>query len=391
MKLYCFNPEHDLAIANNNENFQAPESATLLSSDLAQLPAWYADVDSLILCEQSFLPYTTPVGLKVATVPPYSEDVPSLCTVEPWGWDAAVRKQLITLGVSPIVLPTLDQIETYRNIAHRRTSAAAMQYIIDQTDNVDLFPTPAVELTSAVALHRFAAQHNEIVLKSPWSGSGKGVFWSRGELTQSLSGWCNRILEKQGSVMGEVAMDRIQDFAMEYRTRAGKTYFAGYSLFVTEGSGIYRGNRMMSNEMIEHELSRWVSVDILHWIQHTMFDFIDQNIAPQYEGYVGVDMFIYRSGGNICINPAVEINLRMTMGMVARIIFDRYVDNKSTGWFTIDHEPPGQLYRAHQSHLENEPMQLAEGKLSHGYLSLCPVLPTTVYRACIVLDNTHCH
>lgn len=385
MKLYCFNPEHDLAVANGNENFQAPESALLLASDLAHLPAWYADDDSLVLAEQLFAPEVVPAGMNVASVAPYTEQVPSLCTVEPWGWDAAVRKYLVASGVSPISLPAVDVLDMYRCLSHRRTAAKAMQYIRERAADLSVLPTPAEELVTPYEVRAFAAAHPEIVLKSPWSGSGKGVFWSKGPLTQSLSGWCARVLEKQGCVMGEVAMERIQDFAMEYRVRSGKTTFAGYSLFITEGGGIYRGNRMMSNGMIEEHLSQWVAVDYLRWIQHTMLEFVDNYIAPHYDGYVGVDMFVYRHAGTVCVNPAVELNLRMTMGMATRIIYDRYAAPGSTGWFYIDHEPPGQLLQDHRSRLEREPMTLADGKLAHGYLSLCPILPNTVYRASIVL------
>lgn len=388
MKLYCFNPEHDLAIANNNENFQAPESAMLLSSDLALLPAWYADNNSQILSEQPFVPYLAPAGLKVETVAPYSDLVPSHCTVEPWGWDAAIRKYIIGVGVHPSSLPDRVRIERYRCLSHRRTASKAMEYIIASATDSSLLPTPAVELTTMNEVRRFAAGHAEIVLKSPWSGSGKGVFWSKGPLTQSLAGWCQRVIDKQGCVMGEAAMDRIQDFAMEYRCRNGATQFAGYSLFFTEGSGIYRGNRLMSNDRIAAELQRWLPADTLQTVQIRTGDFISQYIAPYYDGYVGVDMFIYRNGHDICINPAVEVNLRMTMGMVARIISDRYVAPGSTGWFSIDHEPPGQLLTDHNVKMHNNPMTLnADGLLSSGYLSLCPILPSTVYRACVILSS----
>lgn len=72
MKLYCFNPEHDLAIANGNENFQAPESALLLASDLSLLPAWYAEEGSMVMSEQVLDTGVLPVGLEVECVAPYS-------------------------------------------------------------------------------------------------------------------------------------------------------------------------------------------------------------------------------------------------------------------------------------------------------------------------------
>lgn len=42
MKLYLFNPDSDLALASNEENYMAPASARRMIQDLALLPMWYA-------------------------------------------------------------------------------------------------------------------------------------------------------------------------------------------------------------------------------------------------------------------------------------------------------------------------------------------------------------
>jgi hypothetical protein len=261
-------------------------------------------------------------------------------------------------------------------------------------------------------VNAFASKYKEVVFKAPWSGSGKGVFWSSGALTPSLSGWCKRVIEKQGSVMGEIAYDRVQDFAMEFKVGRGDVVFAGYSLFFTEGSGIYRGNYLLSNEDIEEELTRWVSKDYLEWIRVELMNFLREKVAKVYNGFVGVDMFVYKEctlhnaqpmvlgseekstiggveqntqGVEYRINPVVEFNLRMTMGMVARTIYDRCVVKGAKGMFTIDHCPPGELLRDHYSKTEENPMEIENGRFKKRYFSLCPVVENTVYRASVVL------
>ena len=42
MKLYVFNPDTDMALANNEENYIAPASARRMAQDLAIIPIWYA-------------------------------------------------------------------------------------------------------------------------------------------------------------------------------------------------------------------------------------------------------------------------------------------------------------------------------------------------------------
>ena len=392
-RLYYFNPEHDLALANGNAHFQAPESATSFADDLSLLPCWFAEeVASEVLSDQEFGDDLNVLGLDVATIPLFSKDKIEEFKVEPWGWDLAVRKFFLNNGVAEKLLPTPEKIEEYKQLAHRRLTIAAMDYLRNKSIYPDTLPFVAEELKSMSEVNAFAVKYPEVVFKAPWSGSGKGVFWSSGALTPSLSGWCKRVIEKQGSVMGEKAYDRVQDFAMEFKVGRGDVTFAGYSLFFTEGSGIYRGNYLWSNEDIESELTKYVSKDYLDWIRDELANFLRERVAKVYTGFVGVDMFVYsetQDAGseirNYRINPVVEFNLRMTMGMVARVIYDRCVQKGVKGMFTIDHLPPGQLLHDHLNQKEENPLEIENGRFKRGYFSLCPVLENTVYRAAIVL------
>ena len=385
-RLYNFNPEHDLALANGSAHFQAPESATAFADDLSLLPCWFAEeVASEVLSDQEFGDDLNVLGLDVATIPLFSKDKIEEFKVEPWGWDLAVRKFFQNNGVSEKLLPSIEKIEEYKQLSHRRLTVDAMNYLRSHSIYPDSLPQTAVELKTLVEVNAFASKHPEVVFKAPWSGSGKGVFWSSGALTPSLSGWCKRVIEKQGSVMGEIAYNRVQDFAMEFKVGRGDVSFAGYSLFFTEGSGIYRGNYLWSNEDIEAELTKYVSVDYLHWIRDELVLFLRERVAKTYTGFVGVDMFVYEEQGTYRIDPVVEFNLRMTMGMVARTVYDRCVKKGVKGVFTIDHFPPGQLLGDHKIQMEENPIQIEDGRFEKGYFSLCPVTENTVYRAAIVL------
>jgi hypothetical protein len=385
-RLYYFNPEHDLALANGSAHFQAPESATAFADDLSLLPCWFAEeVASEVLSDQEFGDDLNVLGLDVATIPLFSKDKIEEFKVEPWGWDLAVRKFFQNNGVSEKLLPSIEKIEEYKQLSHRRLTVDAMNYLRSHSIYPDSLPQTAVELKTLVEVNAFALKYPEVVFKAPWSGSGKGVFWSSGVLTPSLSGWCKRVIEKQGSVMGEIAYNRVQDFAMEFKVGRGDVSFAGYSLFFTEGSGIYRGNYLWSNEDIEAELKKYVSVDYLHWIRDELVLFLRERVAKTYTGFVGVDMFVYEEQGTYRIDPVVEFNLRMTMGMVARTVYDRCVKKGVKGVFTIDHFPPGQLLGDHKIQMEENPIQIEDGRFEKGYFSLCPVTENTVYRAAIVL------
>ena len=394
-RLYYFNPDHDLALANGSAHFQAPESAAAFADDLSLLPCWFAEeVASEVLSDQEFTEDLNVLGLDVATIPLFSKDKIEEFKVEPWGWDLAVRKFFLNNGVAEKLLSTPEKIDEYKQLAHRRLTIKAMNYLRKKSIYPDSLPFVAEELKSISEVNAFAAKYPEVVFKAPWSGCGKGVFWSSGILTPSLSGWCKRVIEKQGSVMGEKAYNRVQDFAMEFKVGRGDVTFAGYSLFFTEGSGIYRGNYLMSNEDIEVELTKWVSLDYLNWIRDELIGFLREKVAKIYTGFVGVDMFVYSDvrdagcetqEGGYKINPVVEFNLRMTMGMVARTIYDRCVQKGVKGMFMIDHLPPGELLHDHIVQTEENPVEIEGGRFKKGYFSLCPVTENTVYRASIML------
>ena len=108
-------------------------------------------------------------------------------------------------------------------------------------------------------------------------------------------------------------------------------------------------------------------------------------MAKTYAGFVGVDMFVYKEEDGYRIDPVVEFNMRMTMGMVARVIYERCVQKGVKGVFTIDHLPPGQLLRDHLHQKEENPIEIENGRFVKGYFSLCPVTEHTVYRAAIML------
>lgn len=384
-KVYYFNPNHDLATANGSENFKAPESAVSLADDLSLLPCWYAEAGSTIISDVKFSDAINPLSLNVNTVPTFVSHKLEATQIVPWGWDAAVRKFFLQNGLAASSLPSEEMIQKYKNLSHRRLAGEAMNFLRERALFPDSIPSAAAELHTLDDVKLFAKTHNEIVLKAPWSGSGKGIFWSTGDLTASIAGWCRRVIEKQGSIMAEKAYDRVQDFAMEFKVVDNKVEFAGYSLFYTEGGGIYRGNRLMSNDNILKELTRWVDVDYLEWIKMNLLEFLTAEVAPYYSGYIGVDMFVLRDNEKFYVNPVVEINLRMTMGMVARIIADRYVDSGARGWFMIDHLPPGVMLMDHKKRMLRQPMEIKDAKFTRGYLSLCPINENTVYRATVIL------
>lgn len=110
-------------------------------------------------------------------------------------------------------------------------------------------------------------------------------------------------------------------------------------------------------------------------------------IKGSYEGYLGVDMMICRTqNGGYAIHPCVEINLRMNMGVVARLIYDNYVCDGGQGRYVIEYyAKPGEAWHSHLALQEKHPLYLENGKVKSGYLSLTPVENNTSYQAYILI------
>lgn len=90
--------------------------------------------------------------------------------------------------------------------------------------------------------------------------------------------------------------------------------------------------------------------------------------------------------GGYAIHPCVEINLRMNMGVVARLIYDNYVCDGVQGRYVIEYyAKPGEAWHSHLALQEKHPLYLENGKVKSGYLSLTPVENNTSYQAYILI------
>jgi len=389
--LYLFNPEHDLALANNDRNFNAPQQAKQLAHDLACLPLWYAPNGSIILTNsqkddwankiQSLFPQIAESEL--TTTPDFSQ----ITSLSPWGWDTAVHKQLIQLGTNANLLPTDALLNTIRQLSHRSIAIKALQFIQTHNSSFTQLPQLGQELTAMDDVEKYALTYSQVIFKAPWSGSGKGLCWSRDTMTDSRRGWCRNVIEKQGSVIGEPIYDKLLDFALEFECRDGQVSFAGYSLFETE-KGTYRSNFLLSNESVVLKLTECgLSSEQLLSVQQQLQTFIAIEIAPNYSGMLGIDMFTYKENEQVKLHPCVEINLRMTMGCVAHIFYDRFVASDKSGRFYIDHSPiPGALYTDHLQRETNLPLRLNGERIAKGYLSLTNINPSSHYRVRVEIE-----
>jgi len=321
--VYLFNPEHDLALAHGAHNYTAPPFARRLRYDLRLLPAWLATAGAYIA-----VPDDAPIDedrrwLKdhhLAVTPITISEIADLgpCRIHPWGWDATLRHQLLQAGVSPDYLPTDEQLDWIRRLSHRRMTIAVHQAL------ENTFSPCPVELSTVEDVTAFMHHHPGCYLKMPWSGSGKGIYRvidPQGD--NHVPRWISGALHRQGSLLCEVGLDRVQDFAIECKCCDGHSTLTGYSVFDSDFHSQFGSGRVAPMEEL-HQLLLGVYPAIDQVVEEVL-KAIDTLIAPHYSGPLGIDMMLYRDDkGEIAINPCVEVNLRMTMGMVTAAMGSRH-------------------------------------------------------------------
>ncbi|MBR5688177.1 MAG: hypothetical protein IKX36_09480 [Prevotella sp.] len=324
-QLHIFNPEHDLALAAGRVHFNAPAAAVKLRDALCFLPAFWADngdwvlVDDVCWAEEKAAPFSQWLA-DVRWVTPailsklLKEGAVGNIIPNPWGWDVTVRDELRKMRVPEEVLPDDDCLEKIRQLSGRIHTYGALRVMNTDLTGVigEVLPVNHVEeIKEKLSLWR------KIVMKAPWSSSGRGVMFVDGSLSDSLISWAQHVIDRQGYLMVEKFLDKQQDFAMEfYASENGMTEYVGLSLFDTRNAA-YAGNVIAPEEdkmkTLQHLLPKLLLEDVKTWLCR----YLSSILAGNYVGPLGVDMMVVRGPEGGLLNPCVEINLRRTMGHLA--------------------------------------------------------------------------
>ena len=271
MHLCVFNPEHDLCLAKGRWNYVPPRSAVdFARRDASLMSVLYPDA----VC-------TSVYNFQFSILHSQLDEITA------WGWDAVVKHELLKRGIPAALLPSDDEINTIRELQHRSTV-------------LPLQPD-CHEVHSIEDMESLLKKSEHWVMKTPWSGAGRGLRWVHGTLSAIDRDWLVKTVAAQRCVIAELRREVVADLALEYMDGA----FFGYSYFKT-GSGVYKENVPWKDEQIEAAFPvREARSRIEPWLA--------ANVWPRYHGPLGVDLMV-SPDGTIYVS---EINFRHTMGMIA--------------------------------------------------------------------------
>lgn len=399
MKLYVFNPDTDMALASNQGNYIAPASVRRMAQDLALLPVWYAQPGSAVLAPSAYnadylqkMKQLFPLSVQLVTEPELPDYAES--QVVPWGWNRAFRKRMLKAGIAEHKLLTEMELCECRMLSSRGYAMAlAMTFELPGVfkcicgRHYQIMGEGEEEFQVPDIVENFKDGY---LFKSVWSGSGRGLRWCRRGLTKSTADWCRRELAQYGVLILEPIYKKVGDFAMEfYANGRGKVLFSGYSHFFTDKKGAYRGNMLVSNAEVEQWILQYIPLEAFVGIRGHLQKVLEGIYGRYYSGPIGVDMMICPDQGGYpyAIYPHVEINVRMTMGMVARLFYDNFVASGSKGIFNVDNYPSAETLQAqHEQDMRDYPLVVEDGRIVSGYLSLVPITPQSKYRAYVRIE-----
>ena len=286
MKLHIFNPENDMALASGSPGYTPPANIRTYRRQHWELPRQWAAPDDIVWDGEENLAHLF-------------KDVAVAPEIYPWGWSPALVHELELAGVPRHFMPGREHLEKLRLLSSRCSTVQVQSAL-------GLDAACCRSLADVLAC---LSQWNDVIMKSPWSSSGKGLMQTD---NPNWQGWVARVLRQQGCVVVERLLERKQDFAMEFWMNGGRAEYLGLNVFLTDAHGHFVENVVGTEQEKESCVSSLLTdpqslVGIRQWyLEHL------PQIAPWYEGPVGVDMLVTSDGS---LHPCIEINWRMTMGM----------------------------------------------------------------------------
>lgn len=395
MNIHYFNPGHETAVNNASPYYTPPANIAAMQEELSFLPAWYADQGDKVLVDSKDEVYYSYLTEKFSTLAqPVSQNELKLyrdANVSLWGVSPQAIRYFEELNKElEINLDIPQWSEEYKYLNSRLAARDCLSELINSIPLLSQAVIPQFYTNLDNINRAVNASAYQLLAKAPYSSSGRGLLWlPTTGLTRTENQILHGILKKQGSVSIERVLDKQMDFAMEFMADGkGNIAFAGYSLFYTNAKGGYEANYIGSQESIIEQLSEKISLDLLDSVKGKLINILSEKLTTLYNGCIGVDMLIYLEDNEYKLHPCVEINMRYNMGFLTCRLYENYIATQSCGKFYIDFNPKAEeMYNNHLLMEEKHPIRIENGKITSGYLSLCPINRSNRYRAYVLVEK----
>ena len=399
--IYLFNPTCELAVANGSVNYMAPAQLRKFEDELSTLTWILANSQDIVLVDkvpsQHFTDQLETAGFRLPFFLPLESALADATSISvekgfllPWGWSPAAHKLLSPLkpACSPEFLnsPVAEWGDVHRELYSRKSALTILERIINEYHSGNILSLTDIPEICTSHEQIIALKHKwgKVVVKAPWSSSGRGLQILRpNEYNQTNRQVITGYLKQQGFVIVEPWHNKILDLSFQFFSFGnGKIEYRGLTTFSTDHSGRYIGNYLQELPPdLTPELKEFLSenLDEVKAALHQML--ASSNYSADYYGWFGVDVIIFRSpGGKLKFHPCLEINCRFTMGAIA-LSLRTHLAEQSVGEFRITHGKGGLFAQFCEDMTCKEPLITENGKIVSGFLPLTPTLPENGFGA----------
>lgn len=367
--------------------------------DLDVIPMYFAEEKDLVLVhqlpDQRFLDLISRAGFSIpnfrladsALVDSAFTSSPKE-SLHPWGWSPRMHHILrhCKSSCTPDFLqqPNAFWQPEHRDLYSRKTALEVLTQVLNKTQNdgfMDSEQRPQL-CTSVAEIEELLKKWRQIVIKAPWSSSGRGLQVLRQScLNESIIQWINGTLASQSYLMVEPLLNKTADFSLQfYSDGKGKVTYLGSGFFETNSNGQYLGNYL-------GEGPKSLNKELLSEMIELLSNAIENSeIATCYAGYLGVDCMLFTDRmEKLRVQPCLEINLRYTMGTLA-LFLNRMIWPGSRGIYKVHYNPKSTFDEFHTEMEKKYPFEMKNGKWMKGYLPLVSPFQHKSFGAYILLE-----
>lgn len=371
--LHIFNPTCDMAVFSGNPYYIPPKQLKVFENELSYLMAFLADDgDCVKVNEMPDDAYMNTLALLTGFKPKFiakgNIDVTGYFP-KPWGLSPVIHKAF-----------GKEWKPEYKELFSRHTGYNMLQYL--DFKEVGLNPVVFEQLYSLEEVFDLLERWRKIVVKSPWSSSGRGVVFLSSPEDKTGIQWIDGFIRSQGSVYVEPMYAKKQDFSLLFEKKGEDISYCGLTYFFTSDGKQYEGHVIgnIENAVEKGLVDACISEKKEKELARIYKDAIRKTNLSDYEGYLGIDALITEDDEGEKIIPFCELNIRTTMGVLALHISE-FLEKNESGVFRIKKEQDA--YNTQLKREKNNPPEMQGNKITKGVFSLIPLSGGNQFNAWI--------
>ena len=353
--LHIFNPSCETAIANGTVSYLPNRTLQTFEDDLSYLPSLFSNSKDLILMPkyeslehlEELHRFSFPIPGQILQTDFFDEKqriISEINSYKLWGWSPnwihrlKKNKRVSSLNFEKSTF--YSWTDSHKEIYSRKMAKLVMESITNENNPIYVnseFRVQALETINE--LEDFLAKHQQIVLKEPWSSSGRGIIMLRKNfLNTSIVQRVKGVFQQQKYIMAEPMLDKQMDMAMHFEIKNKEVFYKGDTYFKTGSNGQYQANYLNQYPELEDRVLDFLKFN-KEQVKDDLLKALSKSEIPKYyEGFLGVDIMIVEQNKRLVFQPCVEINLRNNMGTVA-LHLQEIIHPEAKGTFNIVFNP----------------------------------------------------